>query len=368
MLVEAITYRFRGHSMADPEEYRTKEQVEEWRKRDPILQWGDRLEAERIVSADEREQFDQDAIARVDDAVAFADESEMPAPESLYDDVYVLGGQVHGWYSVDERSAGVHKGEDERELAEQHGSSNYDGSDERDGRRPAADDGGRRGRRGQLSMAATAQPQQSTGTRVLRYREALNEALREEMLRDERVMLMGEDIGVFNGAFKVTAGLLEEFGEKRVRDTPISENTIVGMGVGAAMTGPAARGRAHDDQLLAARLRPDRQPRRPHPLHVRRPGQRPARRAHAPGRRPPARAHALALLRGPLPARARPARRRALDAGRRQGPAQGGHPRRQPGRSSSSTSTSTASAARSPRTTSTSSTSARPSSAARAPT
>ncbi|HEV8152284.1 MAG TPA: alpha-ketoacid dehydrogenase subunit beta, partial [Solirubrobacteraceae bacterium] len=68
-------------------------------------------------------------------------------------------------------------------------------------------------------MAATAQQQQSTGTRVLRYREALNEALREEMLRDERVMLMGEDIGVFNGAFKVTAGLLEEFGEKRVRDT-----------------------------------------------------------------------------------------------------------------------------------------------------
>jgi pyruvate dehydrogenase E1 component beta subunit len=72
---------------------------------------------------------------------------------------------------------------------------------------------------------------------VMRYREALNQALREEMQRDERVMLMGEDIGVFNGAFKVTAGLLEEFGEKRVRDTPISENTIVGMGVGAAMTG-----------------------------------------------------------------------------------------------------------------------------------
>jgi pyruvate dehydrogenase E1 component beta subunit len=86
-------------------------------------------------------------------------------------------------------------------------------------------------------MAATAQPQQSTGTRVLRYREALNEALREEMQRDESVILMGEDIGVFNGAFKVTQGLLEEFGEKRVRDTPISENTIVGVGVGAAMTG-----------------------------------------------------------------------------------------------------------------------------------
>jgi pyruvate dehydrogenase E1 component beta subunit len=71
----------------------------------------------------------------------------------------------------------------------------------------------------------------------MRYREALNAALREEMHRDEDVFIMGEDIGVFNGAFKVTAGLLDEFGEKRVRDTPISENTIVGMGVGAAMGG-----------------------------------------------------------------------------------------------------------------------------------
>jgi pyruvate/2-oxoglutarate/acetoin dehydrogenase E1 component len=71
----------------------------------------------------------------------------------------------------------------------------------------------------------------------MRYREALNAALREELERDERVLLMGEDIGVFGGAFKVTDGLLEEFGERRVRDTPISENTIVGIGVGAAMSG-----------------------------------------------------------------------------------------------------------------------------------
>jgi hypothetical protein len=118
VLVEAITYRFRGHSMADPEEYRTKEQVEEWRKRDPILQWGDRLQDEGIVSAEERERFDEEAIARVDEAVAFADASPQPPPESLYDDIYVLGGQVRGWYSVDERSAGVHRGEHEREIAE----------------------------------------------------------------------------------------------------------------------------------------------------------------------------------------------------------------------------------------------------------
>jgi pyruvate dehydrogenase E1 component beta subunit len=72
---------------------------------------------------------------------------------------------------------------------------------------------------------------------TIRYREALNQALREEMEADENVFLMGEDVGVFQGAFKVTQGLLEEFGEKRVRDTPISENTIVGAGVGAAMVG-----------------------------------------------------------------------------------------------------------------------------------
>src|SRR4051795_644744 len=72
---------------------------------------------------------------------------------------------------------------------------------------------------------------------TVRMREALNQALREEMQRDETVMIMGEDVAVFQGAFKITEGLLDEFGERRVRDTPISENTIVGMGVGAAMTG-----------------------------------------------------------------------------------------------------------------------------------
>ena len=72
---------------------------------------------------------------------------------------------------------------------------------------------------------------------AIRYREALNQALREEMEADEKVFLLGEDIGVFQGAFKVTQGLLQDFGEKRVRDTPISENTIVGVGVGAAMAG-----------------------------------------------------------------------------------------------------------------------------------
>jgi pyruvate dehydrogenase E1 component alpha subunit len=116
VLVEAITYRFRGHSMADPEEYRTKEQVAEWRKRDPITLFSDRLETEGIIDSDDAERLDAEAIEQVDKAVSFADSSPFPPPEALYDDVYVLGRQVRGWYSVDERAAGVHKGEDEREM------------------------------------------------------------------------------------------------------------------------------------------------------------------------------------------------------------------------------------------------------------
>ena len=101
MLVEAVTYRFRGHSMADPEEYRTKEQVEQWRLRDPIDQFALRLREAGAIGADEARRLDADAIARVDAAVAFADASPLPEPDSLYDDVYVLGDQVRGWYSVD---------------------------------------------------------------------------------------------------------------------------------------------------------------------------------------------------------------------------------------------------------------------------
>jgi pyruvate dehydrogenase E1 component beta subunit len=74
-------------------------------------------------------------------------------------------------------------------------------------------------------------------TAVMTYREALRLALREELARDEHVFVMGEEVGVFEGAYKVTAGLMEEFGPDRVRDTPISEEGFVGAGVGAAMLG-----------------------------------------------------------------------------------------------------------------------------------
>jgi len=72
---------------------------------------------------------------------------------------------------------------------------------------------------------------------IITYREALNAALREEMYRDESVFLMGEEIGVFEGSYKITRGLIQEFGAKRVRETPISEEGFLGAGIGAAMLG-----------------------------------------------------------------------------------------------------------------------------------
>jgi pyruvate/2-oxoglutarate/acetoin dehydrogenase E1 component len=72
---------------------------------------------------------------------------------------------------------------------------------------------------------------------IMTYREALNMALREEMERDPRVFLMGEEVGLYEGAYKVSQGLLKTFGEKRIVDTPICESGFVGVGVGAAMLG-----------------------------------------------------------------------------------------------------------------------------------
>ena len=88
---------------------------------------------------------------------------------------------------------------------------------------------------------------------VVTYREALNQALREEMERDSNVFIVGEEVGYYQGAYKVTQGLLEQFGEWRVRDTPIAEEVIAGVGIGAAMVGlrPIAEMMTFNFSLLA---------------------------------------------------------------------------------------------------------------------
>jgi pyruvate dehydrogenase E1 component subunit alpha len=115
LLVEAVTYRFRGHSMADPEDYRTREEVAQWRERDPIPAFGELLQREGTLSAEQREQIDREAVERVEQAVEFAEASPFPDPSTLYEDVYVLDEQIHGHYhgtasASPVQPAGAHEG------------------------------------------------------------------------------------------------------------------------------------------------------------------------------------------------------------------------------------------------------------------
>ena len=96
-------------------------------------------------------------------------------------------------------------------------------------------------------------------SKELTYLEAIREALAEEMRRDAKVFVLGEDVGAYGGAFGVTQGLFEEFGEARVVDTPISESAIVGISVGAAMRGYRPVAEMQFADFISCALRPDRQ-------------------------------------------------------------------------------------------------------------
>ncbi len=186
-LLECKTYRWYGHSRSDPRVYRTREEEQDWKSRDPITTLESRLIAEGIATEQEIAVGGEAASLAVQTATDFALNSPWPSPSRLYDDVYVALKTSE----IDVQA--------EREL--------------------------RKRTRTDLSM------------RQIAYWEALNEALREEMDRDSRVFLIGEDIGSYGGAYGVTRGLVEQYGSDRVRDTPISEAAIGGAAVGAAMAG-----------------------------------------------------------------------------------------------------------------------------------
>ena len=176
-LIEAMTYRHGQHSLRvnlrDP---RPEDELEEWMARDPIVRMEKRLSDEGAFSADEFDETTQAVEQELDSAVAYGRESPEPALQVMLDAVYAPHAA--------------------------HGEPGPDGTE-----------------------------------RMLSYPEALNEALEQEMLRDERVFLMGEDVGATGGIFGVSRGLMERYGPERVRDTPISEATFVGCGVGAAIAG-----------------------------------------------------------------------------------------------------------------------------------
>lgn len=114
-LVEAFTYRYRGHSAADPEVYREKEEVEEWQQKDPLETFAARLVEEKVLTQKDVDEIREEADRIVTEAVEFADDSPEPDLASLYDHLYVVA-DIPGWYAVDERSPDPHPGESERDA------------------------------------------------------------------------------------------------------------------------------------------------------------------------------------------------------------------------------------------------------------
>ena len=187
-LLECQTYRWYGHSRSDPRAYRTKEEEAEWKSRDPIPNFAAELVAAGIATEAEIDAVEAKMEEAIEKATEFSLNSPMPSPDELEWYVYA----PFKWTASDlEREKAL------RELARKGG----------------------------------------PGTHEATYGQALVEAMREEMVRDENVFVMGEDVGLYGGAYGATRGLFKEFGGERVRDTPISEATIAGAGVGAAMAG-----------------------------------------------------------------------------------------------------------------------------------
>jgi 2-oxoisovalerate dehydrogenase E1 component len=175
-VIEAVTYRWGGHSMrANLPEYRTKQEELEWMEKDPIARVERLLRDERGVSDVRLKELRERVEGEMAAAVAYGVESPEPTVEAMEAAVYAPHVRV-------------------------------------------------------------AEPADRSG-REMTFVEALNTAFHQEMARDDRVFVMGEDVGLIGGIFGVTRGLREKFGEGRVRDTPISEPSFVGMGVGAAVAG-----------------------------------------------------------------------------------------------------------------------------------
>jgi pyruvate dehydrogenase E1 component alpha subunit len=116
-LVEAFTYRYRGHSAADPEIYRDKEEVAEWQQKDPIESFAKRLVDAGVIEDGHLESLREEIEAQIAEVVEFADASPEPPLDSLYDNLYVVGDATEGWYAVDERTPDPFRGEREREAA-----------------------------------------------------------------------------------------------------------------------------------------------------------------------------------------------------------------------------------------------------------
>lgn len=187
VLLECMTYRMRGHEEASGIDYVPTDELAQWAERDPITRFEHYLDQQgEVPDAGVREALRSEAQAEVDDLVADALGAPLPASDAATEIAAVMAAQ-----------------------------------------QPLR----------RASIPATPATASSEGTRQLRYLDAVTDGLRTAMRADERVVLLGQDIADYGGVFKATAGLLEEFGPERVRNTPIVESAALGAALGLALDG-----------------------------------------------------------------------------------------------------------------------------------
>ncbi|SFC69937.1 pyruvate dehydrogenase (acetyl-transferring) E1 component subunit alpha [Tropicimonas isoalkanivorans] len=177
VFLECRTYRFRPHSMFDAQLYRSKDEIEAWRKRGPIVRFQSWLLANHLLHEEDIARIETEVDAEIAEAVAFAEAGTWEPEADLL----------------------------KHTMAEP------------------------------LPDPAPTTP--SGETVETTYREAAKQGIRDAVQRDPRTFLMGEDVGAYGGCYAVSKGLMAEFGEDRIRDTPLSESGYTGAGIGAAANG-----------------------------------------------------------------------------------------------------------------------------------
>ena len=216
-IIEAKTYRWYGHSRSDPRAYRTKAEEKAWHERDPIIVLSKKLLSENLCPQEQLDEIKDKAFATIEAATKFGLDSAWPRPSDLARDVYVeesyeaslieseraVSAKVMEATAAFEAALASITGKTKKEAAEQ----------------------------------ARAQIKSQFGMDVMTIGQAVSIAQAEELRRDEKVIVMGEDVGLYGGAYQATRGLSAEFGTDRVIDTAISEAAIAGAAVGAALRG-----------------------------------------------------------------------------------------------------------------------------------
>ncbi len=216
-MIEAKTYRWYGHSRSDPRAYRTKAEEKAWHQRDPITVLSEKLLSEGFCTQTQLDEIKDKAFATIETATQFGMDSPWPNPADVAKDVYVeetypaeliekdraLSAKVAEATAAFEAALASSTAKTKKEATEQ----------------------------------AKGQIKTKYGMDIMNMAQAVSAAQAEELRRDQNVIVFGEDVGLYGGAYQATRGLLSEFGTGRVIDTAISEAAIAGAAVGAALRG-----------------------------------------------------------------------------------------------------------------------------------